>query len=838
MNVRCAYCGVLFTEFNAYKYHLKVFHCKQTYNDKIICGQNSCPLDFNKFASLRQHIIRVHNSTLTQSINSSDNARLFSCSTASGHFLDVIQEYNENDNDSSNGHSAVPSAVDILKESTDENGIYHDAALFVARLRSNPKLPISVINDIVQNVKEFLTPAMCALKEELNKLEMNDSTTQKTASNVFKIIDVMENPFLGLETTFQQTKYFKEKGYYVEPHTFTIDSRIVHSLGNNESGPSYQVKRITGEFVSLKEVLTRFLLLPGVMKNVKDYMNSEEELICDFKDGLLWKNHPVRLRHCMSQNTVVIPVFAFYDDLETANPLGSHATIHKVGLKYNVIKAWKPMLNAKLENILLSMVITSAERITKDVFDIYIDEMSQLENEGFVITVEGIEYTIIVTMVQMIGDNLGLNGMLGYVESFTANFPCRLCKLRRDMFNKTFVEQKNLLRSHESYVEDLARNDPSATGIKHDCVYNNLPSFHVSQNVFCDFMHDVLEGTCRYVIATLLNHFIFVRKYFTLDTLNARISYFKYDHSSRPPSLNADHIKKCNVTLSAIEMLNLTLALSLMVGDLVPAGDDAWQVYLMLRKILVFCCGLSFSVDELDYLETLVSEFLSEYHSKFGASITLKFHNLTHYPRVLHFLGPLYHSWVLRCEAKHSELKKIAQSSGTFKNISRTLAVRHQMRQAERFMSNKGFTDECDVEFTSRVMDSMILKNAVNGSVISCLLGNYGLFRELFSTGSLSVNAVSYKIGDILLSIENEDDIYPMFLKIEAIYVTDCRDCFLICEKQYTLNENDHYQAFEVIRSSERVALKINQLQSLLSPWPLKLRNNQCKNFISLKHKL
>jgi hypothetical protein len=135
---------------------------------------------------------------------------------------------------------------------------------------------------------------------------MNDSTTQKTASNVFKIIGVMENPFLGLETTFQQTKYFKEKGYYVEPQTFTIDSCIVHSLGNNESGPSYQVKRITGEFVSLKKVLTRFLLLPGVLTNVKDYMNSEEELICDFKDGLLWKNHPVRSRHCMSQNTLVI----------------------------------------------------------------------------------------------------------------------------------------------------------------------------------------------------------------------------------------------------------------------------------------------------------------------------------------------------------------------------------------------------------------------------------------------------------------------------------------------------------------------------------------------------
>jgi hypothetical protein len=93
--------------------------------------------------------------------------------------------------------------------------------------------------------------------------------------------------------------------------------------------------------------------------------------------------------------------------------------------------------------------------VFEDVFDIYINEMSQLESGGFVITVEGIEYTIIVTMVQMIDDNLGLDGMLGYVKSFTANFPCRLCKLRRVMFNKTFVEQKNLLRSYCDHMNPM-----------------------------------------------------------------------------------------------------------------------------------------------------------------------------------------------------------------------------------------------------------------------------------------------------------------------------------------------------------------------------------------------
>ena len=153
-------------------------------------------------------------------------------------------------------------------------------------------------------------------------------------------------------------------------------------------------------------------------------------------------------------------------------------------------------------------------------------------------------------------------------------------------------------------------------------------------------------------------------------------------------------------------------------------------------------------------------------------------------------------------------------------------------------MSNKGFVEDCDVEFTSKVMDSMILNKVVNGADIAQLLGNYGLFRELFSTGSLSVNCVSYKIGDVLVRIDNEVYIYPVFLIIEAIYVTDCRDCFFVCEKLHTVTESHHFQAFEIVQSGERVALNTCHIKSLVSPWPLKIRKVQYYKFISLRHEI
>ena len=73
--------------------------------------------------------------------------------------------------------------------------------------------------------------------------------------------------------------------------------------------------------------------------------NDHVDDISDFKDGVLWNNHPTRLRHLDSLNTVVIPVFYFFDDLEIANPLGSHAIIHKIGAKYTILKGLKHQAN-------------------------------------------------------------------------------------------------------------------------------------------------------------------------------------------------------------------------------------------------------------------------------------------------------------------------------------------------------------------------------------------------------------------------------------------------------------------------------------------------------------
>jgi len=515
------------------------------------------------------------------------------------------------------------------------------------------------------------------------------------------------------------------------------------------------------------------------------------------------------------------------------------AVIHKIGVKYTVVKGFSPSVNAKLENLFLNMIFKSSDRTVSGVLDMYIHEMTELEANGFTLTLEdGRQYQIFVVMVQLIGDNLGLNGLLGFVESFTANYPCRLCKVPRARFNETFIEDTHLLRTRESYEADVCLNNPTVSGVKTSCAYNALPSFHVTSNVFCDIMHDIAEGVARYLMASLLNSFVFKRNYFSLDNFNVRISGYTYDHSCRPPPVSAEHIKNMSLNLSAAEMINLVLGLNLMIGDLVPVDDVEWEVYLMFRLVVLYCFGIAFSHEELEYLQVIISEFLQEYRAVFAQSLTVKFHNMIHYPRVIKMLGPLYHIWVMRCEGKHSELKKAAHTSGSYKNICKTLAVRHQLKQSERFMSQRSLDDITYVHIPGARVDSAVLADLPYGSQISELLGNYGLFREIFTTSCVTVGSIYYNVNDVLINVACEDDLFPNFLVIKSVFLTDERDCVFMCTCLLGVVFSHHYQAYEVVPNDRLVMLKSQNLQDLPSPWPLKIRRANGVQYVSLRHKI
>ena len=52
----------------------------------------------------------------------------------------------------------------------------------------------------------------------------------------------------------------------------------------------------------------------------------------DFSDGQIYKSHPV-----FSTDKYALQIILYYDDVETANPLGSYRGRHKLGMYFLVI---------------------------------------------------------------------------------------------------------------------------------------------------------------------------------------------------------------------------------------------------------------------------------------------------------------------------------------------------------------------------------------------------------------------------------------------------------------------------------------------------------------------
>ena len=85
-------------------------------------------------------------------------------------------------------------------------------------------------------------------------------------------------------------------------------------------------------------------------------MNCLEDLFCD---GSYFKSNPL-----FSEQPTSLQVQLYYDDFETANPLGSKRGAHKVGALYFVLRNLPPKLNSALINIHL-VALFHAEDVKK-----------------------------------------------------------------------------------------------------------------------------------------------------------------------------------------------------------------------------------------------------------------------------------------------------------------------------------------------------------------------------------------------------------------------------------------------------------------------------------------
>lgn len=309
-----------------------------------------------------------------------------------------------------------------------------------------------------------------------------------------------------------------------------------------------------------------------------------------------------------------------------------------------------------------------------------LDELNILEKDGVNIKTEDNERRIHFGLGLIIGDNLAMNLILGFSASFNQSIYCRFCKCPKESCQKLTSVDKIFLRNIQNYELDLKVNDISKTGVRENCIFNSLQSFHVTTNYSVDLMHDVFEGVCHYNMGHILKHFI-KKKYFTLEVLNNRKQNFNYGEieiENMSPSINIGNINRFHFKMSAREMMTFVNLFSLMIGDLIPENDEVWIFFLRFLEIIKILLSYKISNDLACYLKNLITQHHLEYTTLFNDTLKPKHHLMLHYFNVILESGAPRHFWSFRYESEHKNYKAYARNSFNRKNICVSLAKKFQ----------------------------------------------------------------------------------------------------------------------------------------------------------------
>jgi len=195
-----------------------------------------------------------------------------------------------------------------------------------------------------------------------------------------------------------------------------------------------------------------------------------------------------------------------------------------------------PELRSKLENIFLFILFNTLDRETFSnelIFYKVIDELRLLQQQGIEINYNGQTSRFYFSLELILGDNLGLHSILGFSESFHANYFCRFCLTHQNDIKKVLHERDCKLRDNKIHNIHVKQCNVFKSDVKESCIFDSVPGYDLFQNMSVDVQHDFLEGIIPYDSALLIDHFINIEKKFTLIQLNILIQSFPFDKNEK-----------------------------------------------------------------------------------------------------------------------------------------------------------------------------------------------------------------------------------------------------------------------------------------------------------------
>lgn len=417
-------------------------------------------------------------------------------------------------------------------------------------------------------------------------------------------------------------------------------------------------------YFKLSNSLKNMLGIPGqfdaTMTNMND-LYAEKKVLLNFIQGKTWSD---AIRKFEKKDGIPIPLDIYFDEVEPGNAQRARAGKNLIGCVYAHIPCLPDNFVSKLNSIIIAAIFLASDKKkfgNEKIFVNLIRELNNLRDEGMEITVQNQRYKLYFLTTLILEDNLGLNSILGFVESFTQTHCCRVCYAGPDLIKSMTTESPILLRTVECYNEDIMNCTFSDSGIEEPRVFNVLPDYHFTKNCALDLMHDLPEGMTSNLMAEILLNLICKEKALKVDLLNNRLKETNFDFESPhvPLSIDIDYVKeRRRLKMTASEMLFFTRYFGVIVGDLVDRESDVWKLYIDHREIVIILTSPKLKRYDLIRFEKVIASHHELYKDLFGG-LKPKFHFLLHYTKAILKNGPAIKVSSFRFEPMHQEILKI-----------------------------------------------------------------------------------------------------------------------------------------------------------------------------------
>lgn len=836
MHFYCYLCGDrTFDDNKQVVHHLKKEHKIKEKVHRIKCTvkNSKCENHFQTFRGLSNHVLSCLNTqknNLQHSLNKNENGR----AQMSEYRRSASFVFETNDQRSNTGVSNENNNTYVCENDDNDGANFEmkdDSFVLNSSTQSTPtasetpgEATTNFFAGLLQlNLNETTMTSIVQLAGRLlSKTYQFCSSSMKThKDNPFEMLDCSMSLFIdGLNrfnTAYKRKQFVKNHQSYIEPQQFGIGTHF-ELKRDKTSGTLEQVhKQSTLSYVSPLEIIKKMFKMSHFRDEYFAYQSQKhtcvpnvyQDFCCgsNFKDIDLFKDHP---------NSLQLQIFI--DGFEVASPLKTKTTLHSQTAVYLSILNMPKRFSHSMSNIHLICLVNENDLKKKEtnynnIWELVVRDLKILEWNGIDLDCginlkgklisknckslfnvlryinEEISLSIIGTLVNLTYDNLGGNYAYGLAKSFSAIYFCRMCLCTKEETQRLTVDLPEKYRNKSNYNEALHTinetncNDLKETkGIAGYCVLNELKYFHILDNWTADLMHDLCEGT----IPILLKKFFqlcIAKKIFTEDRLKQLVSSYDYGVLNRHFIPSDVKVDRTNLNQNASQTKCLLHHTPFIFESYRsnPILKDSWNCINLMLKIVRICYSNVITKNDNTVLKETISQYLEAFKTCFKEPFKPKGHLMTHYHEIIARSGPLVHMSTMKYEMKHKELTNTMKDNNNFKNVTKSIAEKIQMRNA--------FHDQ----YTDQIHHTMLRKFALYQQY-SSLLNNFANIAEIQTTKNVQYNSDYYEKG-LILKHDSEFFEIEHILKISSYF-------YFVCYKYDRVQFNELLVCLEIKKSS------------------------------------